>query len=109
MILDIAKKRWHDNATNNMSEEESLLFGIVDPSDFGMPKETAIYARIDENSNFGDVVIGTHNHTNNNFEHLSGFYDIMFIKNGLIHAKLSYISAKDRKEKNEMYIWTKVD
>jgi len=49
---------------------------------------------------------GGYYNTNKRDEDQSGFYNIILVKEGVIHAKLSYVNAKFQ-EINVMYIWTK--
>jgi len=44
-------------------------------------------------------------HTSNDKKDLSGVYDLLFIKNGIIHAKLLYIKGSTREEIIEQYIF----
>jgi hypothetical protein len=48
-----------------------------------------------------------YHHTEKEFEDKSGFYEIQFIQDGIIHAKLSYIKGDNRAEIIEQYIWEK--
>ena len=48
-----------------------------------------------------------YHHTNDDKKDLSGIYDLLFIDNGIIHAKLLYIKGASREEIIEQYIWEK--